>query len=80
LDYPCADRAGTLAAAPAPADLTVGDVKLTYRPVRGIGERHELYHTNRDFLGIIRATGTDQESVDRAVADFLDGQRWEITP
>ncbi|NUK50041.1 ATP-grasp domain-containing protein [Streptomyces lunaelactis] len=80
LDYPCADRAGTLTAAPAPADLTVGDVKLTYRPVRGIGERHELYHTNRDFLGIIRATGTDQESVDRAVADFLDGQRWEITP
>ncbi|MFI1396057.1 acetyl-CoA carboxylase biotin carboxylase subunit family protein [Streptomyces sp. NPDC020681] len=80
LDYPCADREGTLTAAPAAVDLTVGDVRLTYRPVRAIGERQPLHHTNRDFLGIVRAIGTDQESVDRAVADFLAGQCWEITP
>ncbi|MFH8617452.1 acetyl-CoA carboxylase biotin carboxylase subunit family protein [Streptomyces sp. NPDC017979] len=80
LDYPLADRAGTLTAAPGPTDLTVGDVTLTYRPTRAVGERHDLYRTNRDFLGILRATGRDQGSVDRAVTDFLARQSWEITP
>ncbi|MGW1887046.1 ATP-grasp domain-containing protein [Streptomyces sp. NPDC001970] len=80
LDYPCADRAGTLTSGPGATDLEYGDVKLTYRPLRGIGERHELHRTNRDFLGVVRATGTDQVRVDRAVAEFLAAQRWEITP
>lgn len=80
MDYPCADRAGTLTAAPAAADLTVDGVRLTYRPLREIGERHELHHTNRDYVGVLRAIGTDQETVDRAVDGFLAEQRWEFTP
>jgi biotin carboxylase len=81
LDYPCADRSGTLTAAPPAADLTVdGGVRLAYRPMRAVGERHELYRTNRDYLGVVRATGTDQGAVDRAVEWFLAGRRWEITP
>jgi biotin carboxylase len=80
LECPCADRAGTLTSAPAAADLVVDGVNLTYRPLREVGERHGLYHTNRDYLGVVRATGTDQETVDRVVADFLAAQRWEITP
>ncbi|MDQ1040763.1 biotin carboxylase [Streptomyces sp. V3I8] len=80
LDYPCAERPGTLTAAPPATELTSDGVRLTYRPLREIGERHEVYGTNRDFLGVVRATGTDQEAVDRAVTDFLAGQRWEIRP
>lgn len=80
LDYPCADSAGTLTAAPAAAELTVDGVRLTYRPLREVGERHQVYRTNRDFLGVLRATGTDQKAMDRAVAGFLAGQRWEIQP
>ncbi|MFE2428725.1 acetyl-CoA carboxylase biotin carboxylase subunit family protein [Streptomyces sp. NPDC059373] len=80
LDYPCADRPGTLTAAPVAQELTLDGVRLTYRPLRSIGERHEVYRTNRDFLGVVRATGTDQESVNRAVADFIAAQHWEITP
>jgi biotin carboxylase len=79
-ECPLADRAGTLTAAPDAAELTVDGVRLTYRPLRGTGERHELYHTNRDYLGVLRAIGTDQEAVDRAAAGFLAAQRWEITP
>jgi biotin carboxylase len=79
LDYPCARQAGTLTAAPAAADLTIGEVKLTYRPLREVGERHELHHTNRDYLGVVRATGTDQEAVDQAVTGFLAARSWEIT-
>ncbi|MFJ2002660.1 ATP-grasp domain-containing protein [Streptomyces chartreusis] len=80
LDYPCADRAGTLVDAPPATELDVEGLHLTYRPLRAVGERHELYRTNRDYLGVLRATGTDQPAVDRAVAEFLTGRRWEIRP
>jgi biotin carboxylase len=80
LEYPCADRAGTLVAAPEATELTVDGVHLTYRPLRTVGEHHELYQTNRDYLGVLRATGTGQETVDRVVADFLAAQRWEVQP
>ncbi|MER6912596.1 siderophore biosynthesis protein [Streptomyces sp. NPDC000594] len=80
LAYPLAERAGTLTAAPGPADLTIDGVRLTYRPAREIGERHELYGTNRDFLGIVRAIGPGRERVDRVVDEFTAGLSWEITP
>ncbi|MCQ4082338.1 ATP-grasp domain-containing protein [Streptomyces sp. RB6PN25] len=80
LEYPYADRAGTLTSAPQRRDLTVDGVELTYRPLRPVGERHELHHTNRDYLGVLRATGRDQDAIDRAVEGFLAAERWEITP
>ncbi|MFB7373062.1 acetyl-CoA carboxylase biotin carboxylase subunit family protein [Streptomyces sp. NPDC056222] len=80
LVYPCADRAGTLTAAPAAVDLFQDGVKLTYRPLRELGERHELYRTNRDYLGVLRAMGPGQDAVDQVIAGFLAAQRWEITP
>ncbi|MGX1881624.1 ATP-grasp domain-containing protein [Streptomyces sp. NPDC055287] len=80
VDYACAHSAGTLVAAPPAADLCVDGVRLAYRPLREVGERHELHHTNRDYIGALRAVGDDQESVDRAVTGFLSGQRWEFTP
>ncbi|MFD9043771.1 ATP-grasp domain-containing protein [Streptomyces bottropensis] len=80
LDYPCADRAGTLVAAPGPTELDVDGVHLTYHPLRRTGEHHDLYRTNRDYLGVLHATGTSQETVDRVAADFLAAQRWEIQP
>ncbi|MFJ8463411.1 ATP-grasp domain-containing protein [Streptomyces swartbergensis] len=78
VEYPCADRSGILTDAPDAADLTVDGVRLAYRPLRAVGERHELYRTNRDYLGVLRATGTDQENVDRVAAAFLATCRWEI--
>lgn len=80
LEYPCARRAGTLTAAPDASERTVDGVRLVYRPLRATGEHHELHRTNRDYLGVLRATGTDQDAVDRVVTDFLEAQRWEITP
>lgn len=82
VDYPCAQSAGTLTAAPEATDLTVESVELTYRPLRGPGERHELYHTNRDYLGVLRAIArdTDGSVVERVVDGYLAAQRWEFTP
>ncbi|MEV0324713.1 acetyl-CoA carboxylase biotin carboxylase subunit family protein [Streptomyces sp. NPDC050658] len=80
LDYPCARSSGTLTAAPDASETTLDGVRLTYRPLRAVGVRHEIQGTNRDLLGVVRAIGTDQLAVDRAVADFIAAQRWEITP
>jgi len=80
LEYPCADRAGTLVAAPEAAELDMDGVHVTYRPLRETGSTHRLYRTNRDYLGVLRATGTDQATVDRVSAKFLAEQRWEIRP
>ncbi|MDW4905022.1 ATP-grasp domain-containing protein [Streptomyces sp. ADMS] len=80
LEYPCADRAGTLTSAPPDTELTMDGVDLTYRRLRAVGERHELYRTNRDYLGVLRATGTDQASVDRVSAQFLADRHWEVQP
>ncbi|MHC5904599.1 ATP-grasp domain-containing protein [Streptomyces sp. S6] len=80
VEYPCADRAGTLVSAPEAAELDLDGVRVTYRPLRQAGETHPLYRTNRDYLGVLRATGTDQETVDRVSAKFLADRRWEIQP
>lgn len=80
VDYALADRAGTLAAAPAATDRTVDGVQLAYRPLRAPGERHPHYGTNRDYLGVLRVTGTDRGAVDRVADDFVAAERWEITP
>ncbi|POX36351.1 siderophore biosynthesis protein [Streptomyces sp. Ru73] len=77
--YALADRAGTLTAAPAAQDRTVDGVRLTYRPLREVGTTHPHYRTNRDFLGVARATGRDQRTVDRVVEEFFAAERWEIT-
>ncbi|MER7752166.1 ATP-grasp domain-containing protein [Kitasatospora sp. NPDC097643] len=76
----CADRAGVLTAAPGPYDEDRDGVRLAYRPLRAVGERHEHYRTNRDYLGVIWAVGTDQNAVDAAVARFVADHHWEITP
>ncbi|MER7668514.1 ATP-grasp domain-containing protein [Kitasatospora sp. NPDC096128] len=76
----CAERAGTLTAAPEPHyERRADGVTLSYRPVREVGARHELYRTNRDYLGIVWAVGPDQDVVDGAVAAFIAANRWEIT-
>ncbi len=40
-------------AVPSPASL------LSYRPLREIGDRITLTHTNRDYLGVITAIGAE---------------------
>jgi biotin carboxylase len=78
IDYPCADRGGRLVAAPPAGDDRRDGVSLVYRPLREIGDERPLTNTNRDYLGVLRSTGTDQATVDRVASEFLAAQRWEI--
>ncbi|GCD38778.1 argininosuccinate lyase [Streptomyces chrestomyceticus JCM 4735] len=80
MEYVCADRDGTLKAAPEAHVQEADGVRLDYRPLRETGERHPLYRTNRDFLGVLRATGRDEGRIDAAVREFLAAHCWEIVP
>jgi len=80
VDYPCADRAGTLVEAPQAGETVHADTVSTYHPLRAIGERHPRHHSNRDYLGVLRTIGDDRTAVDRTAHDFLDRHRWRIAP
>ncbi|MBT2468849.1 ATP-grasp domain-containing protein [Streptomyces sp. ISL-66] len=76
----CADRAGTLNAAPEAYDQVIDGIELSYRPLRAVGERHPHYRTNRDYLGMIWALGPDLDELRRVTAEFAAAHQWEITP
>ncbi|TNY38423.1 ATP-grasp domain-containing protein [Thermomonospora catenispora] len=79
VDSVIADRSGVLRSAPKPMERSHGGVRLTYRPVRRVGETVTLTGTNRDYLGTVQAIGPDEESVDAALARFRAEHRWEIS-
>jgi hypothetical protein len=80
IDYRCADQGGLLVAAPSALDERRDGIRLTYRPVRPVGERRPLTNTNRDYLGVVRTIGPDQATVDAAARDFLATHTWDIRP
>ncbi|WP_069159988.1 ATP-grasp domain-containing protein [Nocardia altamirensis] len=79
IDHICASGSGTLTSRPEAVDTVVDGVGLTYRPLRTLGVQQALSHTNRDYVGVLRAIGTDTAAVDRVAEQFLAAQRWEIT-
>jgi len=78
VEYVCAQVSGLLHAAPAAHDRNGGSVGLRYRPLRQVGHPVDVTHTNRDYLGVLRAIGDDAAAVDRAVADFLATNNWDV--
>ncbi|MGN9846620.1 ATP-grasp domain-containing protein [Nonomuraea sp. H19] len=73
-----ADRAGTVKVAPESEFVIRGDVRLWHRPLRAVGDVVSLTHTNRDYLGVIRAAGPDRRRVDAAVEDYRASRPWVI--
>jgi hypothetical protein len=53
-------------------------VTLGYWPLRQPGEHVAVTHSNRDYLGIITATGPDRELVERSVSAARIMNRWEV--
>jgi siderophore synthetase component len=72
VEYAVAERAGVLRSAPGPCDLDRGGVRLSYRPLRRPGERIALTHTIRDYLGVLRAVGTDPAAGAGTAADTVE--------
>ncbi|TDD59635.1 ATP-grasp domain-containing protein [Kribbella antibiotica] len=78
--YICADRAGTLTAAPEPFDRVVDGIALSYQTFREVGATHPLYNTNRDYLGVIQGIGPDRAALRRIAEEFVAESVWTIEP
>ncbi|GII57028.1 carboxylate--amine ligase [Planotetraspora thailandica] len=74
-----ADRPGVVVSAPPESSDTTGDgVRIWHKPLRAAGDRVEITHTNRDYLGVVRAVGPDRARVDAAVDDFRAREPWVV--
>jgi hypothetical protein len=74
-----AEAAGVLIAAPdRVSQISTGNVRLDYWPIRRVGDSIRVTGTNRDYLGTVRVVGPDAEAVESATAGFLADQRWVI--
>ena len=82
IDYVVAGASGVLAES-LPAGRQEGaehGVTVSYWPMRTIGDRIELTHANRDYLGVISAIGAQPAAVERSVAAVRATGRWDIRP
>jgi len=81
IDYVVADRSGVLASVPpaGPRLLPEQDVLLSYQSLRTAGDRIDVTHTNRDYLGVITAIGPDATAVERALAAARTRESWLVT-
>jgi biotin carboxylase len=79
IEYPCVTSTGTLVAAPQALDYWHDEAThVTYQPTIAVGTYQELTHTNRDYAGILRVTGTDRAVVDAVADKFLADNSWEV--
>jgi biotin carboxylase len=80
IDYVVAGHPGVLATAPpaGPQPGTEPGVLLSCRPLRDVGDRIELTHANRDYLGVISAVGANSAAVELSVAAVRASGGWEI--
>ncbi|MEV0195352.1 siderophore biosynthesis protein [Nonomuraea sp. NPDC050691] len=73
-----ADRSGTITSAPVAETVVADGVRLWHRPLRAAGEVVERTHTNRDYLGVIRAVGPDRDRVEAAIGGYRATRPWVI--
>ncbi|GAA4098670.1 siderophore biosynthesis protein [Nonomuraea soli] len=74
-----AERSGVITAAPGEMSAHDGEVRLWHRPLRAEGDKVEQTHTNRDYLGVVRAVGPSRDTVERAVAAFRAAHPWVVS-
>jgi biotin carboxylase len=80
--YIYAERPGVLVSAPAagPVDCGVPGVTVSYWPFASAGDRIEIANSNRDYLGVLTAFGSDAAGVAAAVSAARTRCGWEIRP
>ncbi|UDM53213.1 siderophore biosynthesis protein [Cupriavidus sp. MP-37] len=76
--YFTAQAEGTLRHAPAHSQHEGDGVRLTYQPLRKIGDAIQLTNSNKDYLGVLRGSGPDSAGLAAAVELASSKLAWEI--
>ncbi|GAB3155414.1 carboxylate--amine ligase [Micromonospora sonneratiae] len=79
VEYVCADRSGTLVAAPGAVDDHRDGVRLHCRPLSRPGSSIHRTGTNRDYLAVLHAIGPGPAAVRDTLNAFRADLRWEIS-
>ena len=76
--YFTAQSAGRLAGAPNAFDHRSEDMRISFKPLRAIGDAVKLTHSNKDYLGVLRGTGADLQRLGTEM-DRISGElAWTI--
>src|SRR5699024_3394828 len=82
-----APTSGTVCAAPGDMSYKSADhpgrssphgAHVVHRALRAVGDRVDVSHNNRDYLGIVRAVGPDRATVDAAIDTFRSEHPWVL--
>ncbi|WP_454739673.1 siderophore biosynthesis protein [Cupriavidus necator] len=76
--YFTAQAEGTLRHAPAHSQHEGDGVRLTYQPLRKVGDAIQLTNSNKDYLGVLRGSGPDTTGLAAAVELASSKLAWEI--
>jgi len=79
IHYLCTSRAGQVSRMPAAFRESLEDGFVDFQPLRGQGERVALTHSNKDYLGVIRAAGASWPRLEEVVAGIARGLELEVS-
>ncbi|WDM74494.1 acetyl-CoA carboxylase biotin carboxylase subunit family protein [Xanthomonas sp. NCPPB 1638] len=78
LRYYLAEHDGELIAASEDRQHRDARCDLQYRRMRAPGERIQLSHSNKDYLGVLSALASDAQALQQAVVQAEAGLHWRI--
>ncbi|MCC4602652.1 ATP-grasp domain-containing protein [Xanthomonas campestris] len=78
LRYYVADHDGELVAASEDRRHHDAHYDVQYRRMRAPGERIQLSHSNKDYLGVLSALASDAQALQQAVVQAEAGLQWQI--
>ncbi|KJK21119.1 siderophore biosynthesis protein [Burkholderiaceae bacterium 16] len=76
--YFTAQAEGLLRQAPPPSKHESDGVRLTYQPLRKVGDAIQLTNSNKDYVGVLRGSGPDTAGLAAAVELASSKLAWEI--
>lgn len=76
--YFTAPSSGKLVQAPTAFAHLDGDIRLSYKPLRRVGDTIQLTNSNKDYVGVLRGTGRSAERLGAMIEITSGGLSWEV--
>ena len=76
--YFTAGQSGTLRSAPGASLHEDDGIRLSYQPLRQVGDAIQLTNSNKDYVGVLRGSGPDAGGLAAAVEKASSQFAWEI--
>lgn len=78
--YFTATENGEVVKAPSAFRHVAPQATVQFRPIKKVGNRVQISHSNKDYVGILTGFGLDHSLLDRAFEHSLTDLHWEIRP